>query len=183
MIAYGRIYKMKKLLGILVLGLLLITPSQADDIRDFEIEGMSIGDSALDYFTSEEFSQRKKYEYNYKNIFATIGFIKAKFKTYDKVQIHYKLNDKNKKIYGITGVIYFDNEIEECLNKKELIKSDIVSELDEFEEYNDTFKHWADPKGNSLVYQTSFDFSSGDGISIKCFDWSKQKTEEKLAQG
>jgi len=45
---------MKKLLGILVLGLFLITPSWADDIRDFQIEGMSIGDSALDYFSEEE---------------------------------------------------------------------------------------------------------------------------------
>jgi len=45
---------MKKLLGILVLGLFLITPSQADDIRDFQIEGMSIGDSLLDYFSEEE---------------------------------------------------------------------------------------------------------------------------------
>ena len=45
---------MKKLLGILVLGLFLITPSLADDIRDFEIEGMSIGDSLLDYFSEEE---------------------------------------------------------------------------------------------------------------------------------
>ena len=43
---------MKKLLGIVVLGLLLINPSQADDIRDFQIEGMSLGDSALDYFNT-----------------------------------------------------------------------------------------------------------------------------------
>ena len=45
---------MKKLLGIIVLGLFLITPTQADDIRNFQIEGMSVGDSALDYFTKEE---------------------------------------------------------------------------------------------------------------------------------
>ena len=46
---------MKKLLGILVLILFTLqTPSQADDIRDFQIEGMSIGDSALDYFSEEE---------------------------------------------------------------------------------------------------------------------------------
>jgi len=45
---------MKKFLGIIVLGLLLTTPSQADDIRDFQIEGMSIGNSALDYFSEEE---------------------------------------------------------------------------------------------------------------------------------
>ena len=45
---------MKKFLGILVLGLFLITPSRADDIRDFQIEGMSLGDSLLDYFSESE---------------------------------------------------------------------------------------------------------------------------------
>ena len=45
---------MKKFLLILILSLFLITPSQADDIRDFQIEGMSIGDSALDYFSEQE---------------------------------------------------------------------------------------------------------------------------------
>ena len=43
---------MKKLLGILVLGLFLITPSLADDISDFEIEGISIGDSLLNHTKS-----------------------------------------------------------------------------------------------------------------------------------
>ena len=28
--------------------------TKADDIRDFEIEGMSIGDSLLDYYSKEE---------------------------------------------------------------------------------------------------------------------------------
>ena len=52
---------MKRLLAylFLVLGLLLITPSQADDISEFEIEGMSIGDSLLDYFSEEEIIYRK----------------------------------------------------------------------------------------------------------------------------
>ena len=45
---------MKKLLAILVLGLFLITPSQGDDVQDFQIEGMSIGDSLLDYMTEKE---------------------------------------------------------------------------------------------------------------------------------
>ena len=30
------------------------TSSWADDIRDFQIEGMSVGDSLLDYFSKEE---------------------------------------------------------------------------------------------------------------------------------
>ena len=44
---------MKKLLAIIILSLCFITPSQADDIRDFQIEGMSVGDSLLDYFSDK----------------------------------------------------------------------------------------------------------------------------------
>ena len=51
---------MKKFLGILVLGLFLITPSQADDIRDLEIEGMSIGDSLLKYIDQAEIVKKMK---------------------------------------------------------------------------------------------------------------------------
>ena len=51
---------MKKLLGIVVLGLFLITPSQADDIRDFEIEGMSVGNSLLDYVSKSEIEKKKR---------------------------------------------------------------------------------------------------------------------------
>ena len=52
---------MKKFLAIFVLGLLLITPSQADDIRDFQIEGISIGDSLLDFFSKEEIENKRKF--------------------------------------------------------------------------------------------------------------------------
>jgi len=51
---------MKKFLAILILIFTLQTPSQADDIRDFQIEGMSIGDSLLDYFSEEEISEVAK---------------------------------------------------------------------------------------------------------------------------
>ena len=45
---------MKKLLRILVLSLLLTLSARADDIRDFQIEGMSIGDSALDFLLKKK---------------------------------------------------------------------------------------------------------------------------------
>ena len=50
---------MKKLLAIVVLSLFLITPSQANDIRDFQIEGMSIGDSLLDNFSEKQIKNTK----------------------------------------------------------------------------------------------------------------------------
>ena len=46
---------MKKFLAILILILTLQAPSYAaEDIRDFTIEGISIGDSLLDYFSKVE---------------------------------------------------------------------------------------------------------------------------------
>ena len=45
-----------------------IAPSFADDISDFEIEGISIGDSLLDYFSEEEIKkeiEKRKYMYQY----------------------------------------------------------------------------------------------------------------------
>ena len=52
---------MKILLTLLILIFSLQSLSKADDIRDFEIEGMSIGDSALDFFSKNEIDSEKKY--------------------------------------------------------------------------------------------------------------------------
>ena len=43
--------------------------SQADDIRDFQIEGMSIGDSALNYYTKDELSNALKSYYPNKKFY------------------------------------------------------------------------------------------------------------------
>ena len=51
---------MKKFLGILVLGLLLSLSAKADDIRDFEIEGISVGDNLLDHFTVNQINKAYK---------------------------------------------------------------------------------------------------------------------------
>ena len=44
---------MKRLLLILILTLSFQSWTKADDIRDFEIEGMSIGGSVLEFFTKK----------------------------------------------------------------------------------------------------------------------------------
>ena len=45
---------MKRLLIILILTFSFQTLMKADDISDFQIEGISIGDSLLDFFTKNE---------------------------------------------------------------------------------------------------------------------------------
>jgi len=54
---------MKKLLGILVIGLLLSSNAYANNIEDFELEGVSVGGSLLDYFNEEEIINNSKYIY------------------------------------------------------------------------------------------------------------------------
>ena len=45
---------MKKLLWIVAIGLLFTLSAKADDISDFQIEGMSIGDSLLKFMTKKK---------------------------------------------------------------------------------------------------------------------------------
>ena len=64
---------MKKLCIYLFLVLFsLQIPSQADDIRDFEIEDMSVGVSLLEFFSKEEIKENKYFLYDTKK-FATIS--------------------------------------------------------------------------------------------------------------
>ena len=111
---------MKKLLGILVLGLFLITPSWADDIRDFQIEGISIGDSLLDFMNESEIKNKSNEIHYYKSrkyvyyFYPSLDFLK----TYDALQVTVKGNDKDYKIYGLDGVINFRNDINSCHKKQ-----------------------------------------------------------------
>ena len=116
---------MKKIFAYLFLLLFTLqTLSQADvagdDIRDFQIEGMTVGDSLLDYFSEEEIKIEKKYLYKYPNSnkFFQLSFESEKFDTFDFVQVHLKNNDNKYEIFSIAGVVVFHNDIQACLKKK-----------------------------------------------------------------
>ena len=75
---------MKILLTLFVL--LFSSSVVADDISDFEIEGMSIGDSLLDYMTEEEIiTFLKRTRYMYEHLSEDFGevYIYDGLKTYD----------------------------------------------------------------------------------------------------
>ena len=150
----------------------------ADDIKDFEIEGASVFDRINEHISEKKFLERKNYEYNYKHTFSVIGIRDSNYDKYEKIRFTYKNDDPNKVIYGIDGVINFDNKIDECLELQKIIASNIRSGLKEFESNNDTYNHWYDKSNNSKVHQVAFDFPSGDAIVISCFDWSDKLTKE-----
>ena len=85
---------MKKLLPILILIFTLQTPSWADDIRDFQIEGMSIGDSLLDYFSEDEILADKPNWFKNNDYSIANNLTSKNFKTYTLIQASYKTKDK-----------------------------------------------------------------------------------------
>ena len=102
--------------------------SFSDDIRDFQIEGMSIGDSLLDYFSEEEIKEaiRDYYKDRKEKKFVSADFFESTlFNTYEGAQISFKTNDQKYLIYGISGMIEFSNNINECYKKKD----EVVKEL------------------------------------------------------
>jgi len=153
--------------------------SWADDIRDFQMEGMSIGDSLLDYFSENEITNQDTFFYKNKK-FAIAAFEKSSFEIYDAVQFTYKPKDKKYKIYAIEGFISFKN-FNDCFKKKD----EIVSELSEFfkndaREVNEgTRAHDYDKTGNSKVTAHYFYFHVGGFSDVGCYDWSEKLTKER----
>ena len=89
---------MKRLLLILILTFSFQSFVKAEDIRDFQIEEMSIGDSLLDHFTEEEINKSLINDYPNSDKYKRVQIIKHKrLKTYDAMLILYLKNDKKKK--------------------------------------------------------------------------------------
>ena len=80
---------MKKILGIVVMGLLWCHTVLADDIRDFQIAGMSIGVNDLDYFSENELKDFPKSYYPNKKYYL-VDTYSSKYETYSNVQFAFK---------------------------------------------------------------------------------------------
>ena len=101
---------MKKLSTYLFLVLFSFSaPSFADDISDFQIEGMGIGDNVSEFFTEMQIIQNTV-KYHTNNKFITLEFNNLdSLKTYGALQLAYK--SENKIIQNITGLISYKYNI------------------------------------------------------------------------
>ena len=170
---------MKKLLGIVVLGLLLSLSAKADDIKEFEIEGMSIGDSLLKFYKKDKVIDRieNQPQYYKDNEYILLTFYN-KTENYDGFKFHIKRDDANYIIHMASG--YKLMNFQKCNDKK----NEISKQLEEIFGANSRQdgsiqKHSYDKTGNSIGIQTAFQLSNGR-IRVLCMDWSEKLTKEKL---
>ena len=165
---------MKRLLLILILTLSFQSLTKADDIRDFEIEGMSIGDSLLDYYSSDEI-ESKKVDYYKDRTFSSINIYKKdlviNLKRYDQVVLGFKSNDKNYTLVAISGILFL--KIDDCYNKMESITDDISKIFQKTKIINKKIK------GNFGLHTfNKFELNNGDNVKVSCVDYDASNEYE-----
>ena len=160
---------MKKLLGIVVLVLLLSLSVKADDIKEFEIEGMSIGDSLLKFMTKKKIEKNDLQYYPSNSKFYTVSYT-GNLQDYDAIEIMLKRNDKNFKIFMIRGGIFIKN-LKECQTLRDNIVREIKSIFLNPIYQTGKQEHYMYP--NSFQYISQFMFKNSaheyDNIRVSCY--------------
>jgi len=174
---------MKKILGIAVLSLFLSTSAYTYDIKDFQIENISIGDSALDYFTESQIENGELDWFNYSYKEYATSLLPGKG-IYDWFKISYNSHDDNFIIEGLVGIVvkkkYDHNKCNKELDavaldisklfkntkqgKKQLYKV-VYNPRKIFQEPN--------PSGKSTATSISFDFKDEGKIILSCYNMDK----------
>ena len=169
---------MKKFLAMTVLSLCFLTISKADDIRDFQIEGMSIGDSLLNYYNKNEIKNFKKVDYPKSDKYYLLDGVKSKKKIeYDVLSFHLKKNDNQYIIHSVSGGILYEKNFNDCLIKKKEIVDSMKSSFRKLKLNEYDFKYKIDDF-KSISYVSDFDFIDGSSLRVWCVNWSKV-TEKK----
>ena len=174
---------MKKLL-ILLFSLFLLSPLSvfADDISDFQIEGISIGDSLLDYMTEDEIlkeieNNRDRYPYLKESYEYVQINLYQNFPTYDSLIFFIKnsssnqyVTDKNEKytIRYIAGNIDFINDFEGCVKERDEISESLSSMFSNTLKTKGIGEHPSDPSGDSIMDAVYYTFDSGAEIDVFC---------------
>jgi|TARA_B100001093_G_C26847227_1_gene1023428 hypothetical protein len=163
---------MKVFIATLLLILGLQSLSKSDDISEFEIEGMSIGDSALKFFSEKDIKNNSKNYYRDKTFTPVQNDQYPFFEIYDAVDFNFRTGDKKYILQNINGVLFYDNNIEDCYPKMDSITEDIERNVKYLKKHiKDVFTHPNDKTGKSIFTQARFDLKDGY-IHVICYDYS-----------
>ena len=164
---------MKKLLVLLFSLFLLSTTSVfADDISDFSIEGISIGDSLLDHLSYKEIINSKLNYHEGERQYYPVSGRNLKLKDFDLMEFYLRTNDNNFIIEYMVGAILYINNSDSCITKKHEIVGNVLSFLPNADMTDEeTTPHPYDQSGKSTQTQTNFLLNSGY-ISVDCKVWS-----------
>jgi hypothetical protein len=174
---------MKRLLLVLILTFSFQSWAKADDVSDFELEGISIGDSLLMHIkkfniNKDSLKKNRFYYSGSKKFYGTKIMIKANDAQYDSIGFVLKEKDNNYIIYILTGRKNFPNDLIGCKKYKEKIVDDFKNLLTNTKRVDYTHNYPRED-GKSISYITDFNFKDGSSIRVFCDNWSSE-TEKKM---
>ena len=170
---------MKKLSAYLFLILFCFSaPSFADDISDFQIEELAIGDSLLNIFSKEEIDSIEPTYYPDSRKFHDLPIVSHKFKDYDQVSFGLKRDDEKYIIYSLSGDLYYENDFKNCMKKKEEILKEATSLFTKQKRSDYRYVYSEIDDGKSFSEITDFIFKDKSRLRIFCTDWTLE-TERK----
>ena len=166
---------MKKIFIIIIFFSLCFTiPSQADDITDFEIEGISLGDSLLDHYKLDRIKKREidKITYPDSNYSAIAFKIDGNF---ESLQVTYNNLDPKYKIISIAGrILYERKDINVCKKKMKEILNDIKNSFKDISiQQNKDRPYKPDTLGRSVTFGHTFYLDRG-AVDLYCMDLSDE---------
>ena len=180
---------MKRLLASLLVILGISFNVNADDIRDFEIEGISIGDSLLEHYDESVIKKHSQARFKNKTFLTLVvnkveGLKGHNFETYDRLNIDFKNNDKNYEIYSISGISLsnYNDNTEACFKKVDKVFDELKELFGNQKIYPPKIvKFRADKSGKSKIKEAAFIFNqSADLIVVACYDYDKNMGYENF---
>ncbi len=163
-----------------------------EDISDFEIEGISVGESALKFFSEKRILKEVNenvYMYNYLKEPKKFGHIVLRegLKDYSFVQMFVLLNNE----YTIEGInanideaIVSKNDLQNCLKQMKEVEKVFSQIFNKYEKYEGDAKHPIDPSGRSKFHYVKFLFENGDNAQAQCYDFEEElKKKNNWAEG
>ena len=146
---------------------------KADDISDFMIEGMSVGDSALNFFSKKDLEEYKKlgFVYEDKKFYVTGSILSKNFKIYDEIELHIKGQDSNYTIHSITGKIIYKDNYNGCVSELKKILPDLKNMFLDSSVIDAGEDVWINRNNQKIKTKSYFlELSSGDQIALECYD-------------
>jgi len=153
--------------------------AKTDNIQDFEIEGISIGDNLLDHtqkvgVSKEKILNQKMTFYPASKRFGLLAFnYDSETSNYYRLQV--TVNPDNYKIYRLGGFVKISSQ-NDCLDKQKKITKDLESFLKNYERLEDIelTPHPADETGKSVANGIYLDLPSGDSVMVECYFWGEE---------
>ena len=171
---------MRKLLLVIILIFNFQNLTKADDISDFEIEGLSVNKTALDFMSKNEIKSNTLPYFESKRSYYITGIVNN-LKLYDRVEIYLKSNDKSYKIKAIVAGIFI-NDLESCLKQKKKIVNDLDKIFLNVKKLSGSKKHETDPSGKSFHYIDQYNLDYPNHIRVECTQFSNEMINSGMAQ-